>query len=218
MLSWNSKMGKTTTFPQVILLYDRPIRAHDLHDWLHKPTEKLQGGPPVDDRNHWTWWCYFCHQKWRSNPICRSIYIYTIYIPKHSCHTNYSQVAKCTLLTPWYDACTEGWGGSQDFPATLQLPRENAQRTRNAGVKHAFSNVFHSLEGFFHVFPMFFQCFIHFQGTTGGSNGPQRLFIEESPSKKLSFWRKRTTRSEAAWLLDRVLDVYLHVLAQAVQY
>ena len=67
-------------------------------------------------------------------------------------------------------------------------------------------------------FPMFFQCFIHFQGTTGGSNGPQRLFIEESPSKKLSFWRKRTTRSEAAWLLDRVLDVYLHVLAQAVQY
>jgi hypothetical protein len=34
----------------------------------------------------------------------------------------------------------------------------------------------------------------------------------------LSFWRKRTTRSEAAWLLDRVLDVYLHVLAQAVQY
>lgn len=28
------------------------------------------------------------------------LYIYTIYIPKHSCHTNYSQVAKCTLLTP----------------------------------------------------------------------------------------------------------------------
>ena len=104
------------------------------------------------------------------------LYIYTIYIPKHSCHTNYSQVAKCTLLTPWYDACTEGWGGSQDFPATLQLPRENAQRTRNAGVKHAFSNIFHSLEGFFHVFSNVFPMFHPFSGYNWRVQRPTTAF------------------------------------------